>query len=305
MTGLRRSFYKSELRQLNPESRQAIPGTFVALSDGVTRYDLTGPDHGPTLVMIHGAGLNSLSTWDPLAENLIRNGCGVLRYDLFGQGYSDRPDKEYGPELFVRQLEDLLSELKVTGPLSLVGFSMGAAVAAWYANKHRESIADLTLIAAGGINVELGLGIRVLKLPFVGESILRLYGERLLVNRYRGMRHAPEYVRHALDLGTQTLGIHGTRRALLSVLRNMPVKETVDIYRQIGQSKIPVLAVFGKEDRAAPVAVSAEMRKLIPSAEIHEITNASHGLVFDNAGEIGGIILDFLKVGHNIGFKGD
>lgn len=283
---------KGESRQLNPDSRKEVSGSYAFLSDGVTHYDLAGPNKGPTLVLIHGAGLNSLSTWDPLAKHLIQNGFRILRYDLFGQGYSDRPEKKYGPDLFVRQLEELLSELKLTEAVWLVGFSMGGAIAAWYARLHRESTRGVVLLAPGGINVDLGLGIRMLRLPLAGELILRFLGRLMLINRYRAMEHAPEYARHALE--QVTLEFPGTRRALLSVLRNMPLNETVEIYRQIGQWGIPVLAVFGKQDRAVPISVSPQLKHLIPQAEIHEIADASHGLVYDNASEISRITLEFL-----------
>jgi pimeloyl-ACP methyl ester carboxylesterase len=42
--------------------------------------------------------------WDPTFEDLVEKGFRVLRYDLFGRGYSDRPDAIYDLELFDRQL---------------------------------------------------------------------------------------------------------------------------------------------------------------------------------------------------------
>ena len=39
---------------LDATARQAATGRFVALGDGVTHYDVSGPHEGPTVVLVHG-----------------------------------------------------------------------------------------------------------------------------------------------------------------------------------------------------------------------------------------------------------
>ncbi len=52
-----------------------------------------------------------------------------LRYDLYGRGYSDRPDVVYNKDLFDRQLFGLLAILDIHDRVDLVGNSMGASSA--------------------------------------------------------------------------------------------------------------------------------------------------------------------------------
>lgn len=277
-------FLDAEYRQLNSDVRKSIPGKFVSLTDGVVRYELSGPANGRLLVLIHGAGLNSLTVWDPVVRILQRE-FQILRYDLYGQGYSDRPDAVYNPDLFIRQLSDLLAHLHLQKPFDVAGFSIGGAIATWFAWKHPEAVRTITWIAPGGLEVRLSPVVRLMAVPGIGELLFSFLAKRMAEQRYRSMQFAAGYVQHVLS-EMRTLEFKGTRRALLSVLRNMPLNGTKEAYSEVGKRNIPALAVFGKEDRAVPVSSAKLLRELVPPAEIHELENASHAVVYTHAEQI-------------------
>ena len=81
----------------------------------MVHYELEGPADGQPVVLVHGFSV-PYYIWDPTFPALAAAGLRVLRYDLFGRGYSDRPDLPYTMELFVRQLKDLLEALQVNKP---------------------------------------------------------------------------------------------------------------------------------------------------------------------------------------------
>src|SRR6185295_2517104 len=90
----------------NPESgpiddaaRAGAPGKFVALPAGVTHYELTGPDTGRVVVLVHGFSV-PYYIWDSSVVALNKAGRRVLRYDLFGRGLSDRPDAAYDGAMY-------------------------------------------------------------------------------------------------------------------------------------------------------------------------------------------------------------
>jgi 3-oxoadipate enol-lactonase len=60
--------------------------TLVWLSDLRLNADLTGPETAPSLVLIHGLGLD-LRVWDGLLPRL--KALRILRLDLRGHGASD------------------------------------------------------------------------------------------------------------------------------------------------------------------------------------------------------------------------
>ncbi len=98
-----------------------MPGQFVNLEDGVTHYELTGPADGPLVVLVHGFSV-PFYVWDPTVAGLTAAGFQVLRYDLYGRGYSDRPETDYDLDLFVRQLSQLTEVVTLSKPFNLLGF---------------------------------------------------------------------------------------------------------------------------------------------------------------------------------------
>ena len=95
-----------EVRTLDASTREALGGSYVALPGGVTHYELSGPDQGAVVVLVHG-GTIPFYAWDPQVTALREAGLRVLRYDHFGRGYSDRPQVDYDRALYQQQLEDL------------------------------------------------------------------------------------------------------------------------------------------------------------------------------------------------------
>ena len=81
---------RGETKRLTPEVRTGLPGNFIQLSDGVVHYELAGPEDAPVVVLVHGFSV-PFFIWDPTFEGLSEAGFRVLRYDLYGRGFSDRP----------------------------------------------------------------------------------------------------------------------------------------------------------------------------------------------------------------------
>src|SRR5690348_16826332 len=91
------AFYENrnpEKRTLDDAARRTAPGKFVRLSDGMTHYELSGPDSGTTVILVHGFSV-PLYIWDSTAAALSSKGYRVLRYDEYGRGWSDRPNATY------------------------------------------------------------------------------------------------------------------------------------------------------------------------------------------------------------------
>src|SRR5918999_1048754 len=101
-----------ERKTLDATARAGAPGRFAQLSDGITHYDLAGPDTGRTIVLLSGATV-PFYMWDPTRDALAANGFRVLRYDYFGRGFSDRPKLRYDLATYDRQLTELLDALGI------------------------------------------------------------------------------------------------------------------------------------------------------------------------------------------------
>ena len=141
-------FYRynnKETKTLTDASRKNIPGSFIKLSQGVTHYQLEGPANAEVVILVHGFSV-PYYIWDPTYDFLIKKGYRVLRYDMYGRGYSDRPDVPYNQELYNTQLLDLINQLKLNGKINLAGVSFGGAVITNFTCSHPGMVNKLILV---------------------------------------------------------------------------------------------------------------------------------------------------------------
>ena len=140
-------FYTTERIELNDETRASLDGEdFIQLSDGWTHYRWNGPIDGPVVVFVHGFS-SPMFIWERQAQALGEAGFRVLRFDLYGRGYSDRPDIAYDADLFDRQLLELIDKLGVVGPVDVVGLSMGGPITLRFVDRHPHRVRRFGLIA--------------------------------------------------------------------------------------------------------------------------------------------------------------
>ncbi len=108
-----------------------------------TAYDVYGLAGSPTIVLIHGLGLNRL-IWDQYVSYLAVD-YRVICYDLFAHGESGSPPAKPSLALFSEQLLALLDELSVA-QASLVGFSLGGMINRRLAIDHPHRVQALAIL---------------------------------------------------------------------------------------------------------------------------------------------------------------
>ena len=159
-----------EKRVLDQDARNQAGGSFVQLEQGTVNYFLEGPADAPVVVLVHGFSVPAY-VWEPTAAFLNDNGYRTLRFDLFGRGFSDRPDLVYDISLFTDQISGLIDELNLDKPLFMVGLSMGGPIAARYAHQHPDDIYGVVLISPE-VTQTTNQDILPLNIPNVGEYLM-------------------------------------------------------------------------------------------------------------------------------------
>src|SRR3954451_9057942 len=107
----------------------------------------------PPVLFVHGLG----GSWQNWLENLVqtaRAGYRAIAVDLPGFGHSELPAEKVSISGYGRGIEALLGELGVSGPVALVGNSMGGFVGAEVAIKFPQRVERLVLVSAAGITIE-------------------------------------------------------------------------------------------------------------------------------------------------------
>jgi len=288
-------FFRDETKELNEDTRREATGSFIQLTDGVTHYELSNSQLDQTVVLVHGFSVPYF-IYDPTFEFLTKSGFRVMRYDLFGRGFSDRPKRRYNIELFVRQLGDLLDALGFTQPVTLVGLSTGGPITTTFTALHPERVDRLVLIdPIGARHLPISRILRVAAMPIVGEAVISLVGNERMVKNI-----ASDFFDHGLveEFESQyiaQLQFKGFKRAILSTIRNHMLDSFLDYYQRVGRMDKPVLLFWGRNDPTVPFKHSEVLRKVMPQVEFHAIENCGHIPHYEKPEEVNPILLEFLR----------
>ncbi|MCW5875769.1 MAG: alpha/beta fold hydrolase [Anaerolineales bacterium] len=290
-------FFADEHQVLDARVRETLPGETARLSDGVTYYQQAGPRNGRPVILIHGFSVPQF-IWDANFEALAAAGLRVVRYDLFGRGYSDRPGLPYDKALFVRQLAELMDVLKLP-QADLVALSMGGPVAAEFAFRFPKRVRRLAFIAPAGFDLRLPAAVRWLRLPLLGELALGMLGrfgqrsllEGMLADFYQPSQEALDYF---VPRYQEQMKYHGFKRALLSSLRRGMLDEDLELYRRLGEAEAPVLLLWGEHDQTVPFSHHGTFQQLVPRAEFHAISEAGHLPHFERPDLVNPLLIEFL-----------
>lgn len=262
-----------ERSDLDAAARRGVPGTFVTLGDGVTHYDVAGPDSGQRVILVHGFSVPSY-IWDSTVTALTGAGFRVARYDDYGRGYSDRPDIAYTPDLYDRQLLQLLDSLGWRDKVDVVGLSMGGPVTATFVGRHPDRVRSLTLVdpAAGTAR---GPAI-MFRLPLVGSVLWQTLAvppmaAGQLTDFVQPAKWPDWPARYRVQMQYRGFG-----RALLSTLRENDGRVLDSVYARVGALGTPTLLLWGMQDSTVTIDHAEGVRKAIPQAQYHPIERAAH-----------------------------
>lgn len=264
------------------EMRRA-PGGVAEILTGPTHFRWLGPEGAPVAVCVHGLTTPS-PVFDRLAALLAQAGFRVLLYDLPGRGLSPHVRRPQDAAYFTRQLSALLGHESVDRAELLVGYSMGGAIATLFAAQEPERVGRLVLLAPTGLHVEqAGPAARVAALPLLGDWAMLAFGGAALRRGFRAEAAARPMDRDILELQLDQTRLRGFRPAVLSSQRHLLGLHLGEAHRAIAAAGLPLLALWGEEDRTIPVSNVGRLAEVNRSARQAVIEGAGHGLVHTHA----------------------
>jgi pimeloyl-ACP methyl ester carboxylesterase len=282
-----------EHRDLDAAARQAAGGHSVKLSDGLTYYDVAGPDTGQRVLLAHGFSVPSY-IWDSTSKALTEAGFRVARYDYYGRGYSDRPNVDYTPDLFDRQLLELLDSLGWRDKVDIVGLSMGGPVTATFAGRHPGRVRTLTLVdpAAG----PEGTVETMFKIPGVGPFLWQVLAVPGMADGQLSDFYEPARWPGWPDRYRVQMQYRGFGHALLSTRQHYLAAVSYDsIYARVGAAGIPTLLIWGTDDHTVPISYAPSVRKAIPQAKYYAIEKAGHLPHMERTDVVNPLLIEFLR----------
>ncbi|HRQ23502.1 MAG TPA: alpha/beta hydrolase [Anaerolineales bacterium] len=286
--------YLDETKELNETVRREAGDSYIALGDGVTHYELGGLENGSPVVLVHGFSV-PFFIYDPMFDFLTQSGFRVLRYDLFGRGFSDRPNVRYDIDFFVKQLKDLLDALGME-KIDLIGLSMGGPITAAFTAKHPRCVRRQVLIdPAGARSVELPATLKAAKIPVLGELLIGLFGSDRMVKGVASDIFDPALVEMFQSKYKIQMGYAGFKRAILSTMRSGMLDSFLDTYKKVGALKKPTLIFWGENDTTTPFNDHPLILDALPHAEFHPVKDCSHIPHYEKPEIVNPILLEFLS----------
>ena len=135
-----------------------------------TRYRVEGA--GSPVVLIHGLS-NSIEHW-LLNINALAAEHTVYALDLVGHGRTDKPlSRSYDLSDLAGFVIDFMDAVGIERA-DLIGHSLGAGVALVIAETSSERVHRLVLVDSVGLAVDVGIVLRLVSVPGVGEVLARI-----------------------------------------------------------------------------------------------------------------------------------
>ena len=263
---------------LDASARRQAPGQFVTLSHGIVHVRIEGPEQGRPVVLVHGFSVPNY-VFDKTSADLAASGFRVIRFDLYGRGWSDRPDVVYDRALFANQLLELMDTLQLP-KADLLGLSMGGAIVGRFAAEHPERVRSLVLVAP----LNQPQDISVMAWPGVGEWLLRAwYLPKLASSQLDDFPH-PERVPGWTERFQPQTRYDGFGRAILSTIRHVTPESSLPDFEKVGKAGLPVLLVWGELDTTVPFAQHSAVQRAIPQAQFFSLPATGHLPVVEEPG---------------------
>ena len=274
-----------------------IPIQYIDVNGIRLRYIKAGK--GPNLVLLHTLR-TQLDLFQKVIPQLARD-FTVYALDYPGHGFSDIPQTDYRPELFIKTVGGFLEQTDIRDA-TLAGVSIGACIPLLLAADGNARIRKI--VAVNPYDYARGRGMTranfvawliftSARVPVFGETVMRLRNrmvERLIM---QGGVAAPgalpaEFLTQMFDAGARP----GHYRAFLNLIRNAYLWD--EGHRVYGRIRVPVLLVYGDHDWSRP----EERRRTagnIPGSRVETVADGGHFLPLDQPERVAELIKGFAQ----------
>lgn len=249
---------------------------------------------GPVVVFLHGSGSGASghSNFKGNYPQLVENGYRVIVPDLIGYGYSDKPDDvDYPLDFFVECVKQTLDQIGVDR-YSLVGNSLGGAIAIKYALDYPDNVEKLVLMAPGGVDDQPDY----FKMP--GMQIMReVFTSPEPVTPERMKQFIIDALVWNADVVDDQLVQERWATAQLQnpqVVKTMTVPNMTD---RLSELRGPTLVFWGMNEKMMPESGIMKLAKGCRNSRVILVSECGHWVMAEHRELFNRMTLDFLRNG--------
>ncbi len=219
------------------------------------------------ILILHGWNLDC-SKYTSLKNELSKYGFKVYVPDLPGFGKT-KIDRTYN----LADYEDfVISYLKAKKlpKVNLIGHSFGGRISLRLSANHRDKINSLILTGVPGFKPVT---------PFHVLSFLLLAKLGRLIFRLPVLSAGRQIAQKYLYKAALSIDYYQTNIELKKTFQNVVKEQLTGFMEKI---QLPVLLIWGSDDKIVPLTVAEKMHKLINNCRLEVITGARHGVIWTN-----------------------
>jgi pimeloyl-ACP methyl ester carboxylesterase len=256
--------------------------------------------NGPVVLMLHGLS-DSLLSWYCNIDYLADAGYRVIAPDLPGSGESDKPGHlEYDPDSAAKFVYDFTQELGID-KLSLVGNLAGGLIAGLFSLEHPDMVEKMALVGSGGFGRRVSWLLRIISVPILGEILYQPRLNAKLGLTKRLFYQPPDILDELLPEMNRLKELPGARSAVIRSIRAgitlRGLRKREFIIHRLKDSKVPLMTVWGADDRIIPLAHAEEVRRELPESLIHIVPECGHWPQMEKPDLFNPMLTDFLRGG--------
>jgi pimeloyl-ACP methyl ester carboxylesterase len=278
------AFYDSQAKKWPVSSKTRI----IETSYGPTFIRISGPEKAAPLVLLHGAGGNSLQ-WLPNIAALSQPYTVYAPDNIYDYGRSVYRAQITRSDDYVKWLHELLGGLGLFNHINLVGLSYGGWIASQYALHFPNTLSKMVLLAPAGTILPLSPKwiIRAVPcaLPFRYFTSNFLYW--LLADLARQGEAGRARLEEHIDESFLAIRSFKARRL---------VNPTVLTDAELRCLDVPTLFIVGAHEKIYPADAAIDrLHRVAPHLQTKLIPEAGHDLTMVQAGMVNKTVLEFLN----------
>jgi 4,5:9,10-diseco-3-hydroxy-5,9,17-trioxoandrosta-1(10),2-diene-4-oate hydrolase len=263
---------------------------YTDLENGV-RMHYYARGKGYPLIFLHGGGQGSggWTNWKANLDAFANAGFWAIAPDAIGYGLSSKPENAtYNLDFLVENLKLFCKAMKIDRTI-LLGNSMGGAMAIRFALDCPEKTEKLIVMAAGGLApLESYRDMEAIRLIF---TISQEEGG-LTKDKLKRLLTALTYDNALVTEELLEERMEVAKTQPMAVFKTLTIE---NLAPRLPELKMPVLALWGREDKACPVAHGFELAKAVDDARLILFPHCGHWVQAEKAEIFNRLGVDFLN----------
>jgi pimeloyl-ACP methyl ester carboxylesterase len=261
----------------------------IETSYGLTYVRISGQESAPPLVLLHGAGSNSL-VWETNVKSFSQSYRVIAIDNIYDYGRSIYEVEMQNSKDFALWLDEVFTYLKLgNNDVNLVGLSYGGWLTSQYALFSPARLDKIVMIAPASTVLSINF-------EWAGRATLALLPHRSFSKNFFYWLFEDSVNQGAGSQKFVDRAVEETYLARQCFKPKMMVNPTVLTDHELQQIAVPVLFLVGENEKMYSAQEAVERLKTVaPNIETKIIPNAGHDLTIVQADIVNETIMEFLE----------